>query len=477
MKKTTQYAVLPAAIATGVVVLLILTVTFGLWETCHDYEWHVIEEISGNVEVRDKPGWYYSGFASITNYPRVMEAFYSSHVDEGGGDDKSVRCTFNDGGTAQVSMHIRFRTPVEQEKRRIFHREFGGMPSNVVAAVRSHLVNCVKAAAPLMSASENQASRKAEFAAVIQDQLEDGLYEMKQVRKTLDDVAVAVEVKDGEIREKPAEVTATEVVTDDKGNPVIAQPSPLKEYGIQILQFSITEIEYDPDTLKQFSAKKQAFLLAEQAKADRQKAEQERLKIIAEGEAEVARIEAEGNQEKMKATVSADKEAEVAEIMKKKAVTEAMQKVEVAEQQKLETETMKEIALTKKEIAEIEAEAQIKLAEARQKELEIGGAISEESQRLAEIKAERDVKMAEHLAQLKVPNIVIVGPGGQQQDCPEGGTCPGGSQDLQGALINMALLKSLGLLDVKPEDNNVFRPKVKPVIAPAPRIGTASVSE
>jgi len=430
-----------AAAVLGVVALIVL---FGNMGYNRDDQWQIHQSVTGKITVIDRGGYYLNMFGTVTDYPRYRDSFYSAHHKEGGEEDDSIRCTFNDGGTAKVSVYVRFSTPPEEDQRRAFHRVYSANIDNTSQAVRAHLVNCVKAAAPLMSASENQASRKAEFAQVIQNMMQDGLYVMRQTRVTLEDQAL-IEVEanaDGKapvLREKPTEVMATEIVRDtETGKPLIAEASPLTKYGIGVEQFSVTDIDYDPETLKQFAAKKESFLLAEQAKAQRQQFVQEKLKIIAEGESEVARIEQEGNKEKMAATVSAEKEAAVAIINKDKAVTEATQKVEVAQQEKLEADTRFEIAEVQVKIAEEDKKAEIAVAEAKQKALEIGGALSEEERVLAEIAAERDAKVATALAGLKVPGVVIVG--------GKGSDSGGGGENLQSNLINLTLLRALGII-------------------------------
>jgi MarR-like DNA-binding transcriptional regulator SgrR of sgrS sRNA len=239
------------------------------------------------------------------------------------------------------------------------------------------------------------------------------------------------------MRERKAKVLATEIVRDAQGKPIIVQDSPLNRYGIKIIQFSVTETEYDQQTLQQFAAKKQSYLAAEQAKAQRQEEQQQRLMIIEKGLRQVAETEAASNLIKKKATVEADKEREVAIINKAKAVTQAQQKVEVAEQERQEAETRKAIAAIKAETADLEKKATVLAAEARAKQIEIGGGLSERDKVLAQIKADRDAKVAAALSTVKTPTVVIVG----------GKDGQGG--DLTSNLMNLMLLKSTGVLAEK----------------------------
>jgi len=133
------------------------------------------------------------------------------------------------------------------------------------AAVKAHATNCLKAIAPLMSGSEHQSARKAEFANIVERQLVKGLYEMKKVEKELKDRT--------DSEDKPITVFATEIVLNSDNIPVIAQQSPLVDkFKMTIEQFSVTSSDYDLETLQQFAEKKKAFLAAEKSKAEREAA-------------------------------------------------------------------------------------------------------------------------------------------------------------------------------------------------------------
>ncbi len=212
------------------------------------------------------------------------------------------------------------------------------------------------------------------------------------------------------------------------------QVSPLIQYGINLRQFSITETEYDDITLKQFEAKKKSYLAAEQAKAERQNEVQQRLMVEEKGRRQVADVQAEENQKKERATIQANQAAEVQVIAKRQAVTAAEQKTEVAFQAQKEAETLKNIAKIKADTAELDKKATISKAEAQQKSIELGGGLSEEKKVLAEIKRDRDIGVAKSLADIKTPNVVFGGSGGA-------------AGNTTGDLINMVLLKSLGILD------------------------------
>lgn len=426
-----------AAILTLFVLLFIFCGYHGLVGYNYDQNWQVHQSLFGQVTIIDTPGPYFKGLGSVWTYPRTMKAYYSAHRDEQeDGRDRSVPVTFNDNGTAMVSSYVMIRLPLTREKRRLLHQEFQASVENVKDAIRSHLINCLKASGPVMSASENQASRKAEFNQIVEDQLAKGLFKMIRTEIELSDLSTIEETKDEQgnktAHEKKARVQATQIVLDDDGKPIIMQPSPLLTYDIEVRQFSMTAIDYDEQTLKQFSAKKESHLNAERSKAQRQEEVQQRLMVEERGRRQVADVAAEENQKKTRAMIQAQQEADVAVVTKTRAVTAAAQRTEVAEQQRLEADKMRQIAQIKAATAELDKQATISAAQAQQKSIELGGGISEEKRVLATIAADRDVKVAQALAQVAVPGTVMIGgdKGGSYQD----------------ALMNLTLMRATGLL-------------------------------
>lgn len=426
-------------IAAGVAAFVSLIVVIVSWNGLvghndfHDYQ--IYQSAGGTVTVIDSAGYYPKFFGTTWTYPRTIE--FTNHQED------SIKATFNDGGTAQVATYVKLSLPTTTEHRLLLHQQFNGNPANIKPSVKAHLENCVKAAAPIMSASENQASRKGEFNQIIEEQLSLGLYKTVRTKIELDDLST---IEDGGVnekgekitREKKATVQATAIVNDTKtGKPIVIQQSPLLAYGVTVLQFSIKDIDYDPTTLSQFAAKKTSYLAAEQAKAERQQEVQQRLMIEEKGRRQVAEVDAKFNQVKKEAIIKAEQEAEVAVITKDQAVTLAKQKTEVAQQAQQEAEALRKIAETNAQTAELAKKSKISQAEAQQKSIELGGGITEKERVLAEIKAGRDEKVAQALAGVQSPKVIF-----------SGGSGGSGGDSLTSNLLNLKLLESLGIIDV-----------------------------
>lgn len=394
-----------------------------------DQSWLVIQYPWGQVKVIDTAGWYLRCGSSYWSYPRNWQVEYDQEF--------SFKVVFNDGGSAIMTAMVRFASPLTVDGKRNFHQLFGGNEDAVESAVWAHLSDAMKSSGPVMSASEHQSSRRGEFTALVQDQMQKGLFEMKRVSRQLLDQF--------DDKGKAITVYATEVVFDEEtGMQKIARPSPLTDFGIVITQFSITDVTYDDQTQRQFAQKKEAFLSAEGSKAQREKEVQERLMVEERGRREKAESESIALRKKAEEVINAQREKEVAELKAQKekivAETNAAKELAVAEYAKQEAETKArqelECAKLAKERAQQDAESQIILASAREQALKLGGAISEKDLLLAEVERDKAIGVAHELAQIQVPQFIISSAGSE-------------GADINGAMINMLLMRQLGVLPEK----------------------------
>lgn len=414
------------------------------------HTFHVWQSLGGRLEVIDQPGMYLQNFGKYWEYPRTVQVEFKQQGDEDG--DQSIRATFNDAGTAKMSCVLVLGMPTTAEQRLEFHRQFRGNIKNLEAVVYAHLTNAIKNSGPMMTATENQTGRKAEFNQIIEDQVRNGLYEFRRAERVIEGQTDAT----GKVVSEPIRLVATQIVTDGEGRPRFVNPSPLKQYGLTILQFSIVETEYDDMSRQQFAAKQSAFLKAESSRAERENEVQQALLAKAKGEREAAEAEATANLEKVKAEMQGKQKVAVAAQAKLEAETLAAQKLSVAEKEKeaalvaaqqaaevarVAAENELKIAEVKLQVAEKDAKAKIVLAEAAAKEIEVGGKLKDSEKILAEIRKERDVSVAQALSQIRVPATVI---GGQGAD--------GKGLDLTSQMISYQLLKSSGLLNPQPEN-------------------------
>jgi hypothetical protein len=410
-------------IAAGIVTLLLLvlglTLFNELWHSNDDQNWQVVQSVSGEVTIQNEPGWYFAPWARIWTWPKASDT----------NNFESKAVTFNDGGWADMKGVYRFRLPTITDRQRLLHREFSSAEDgpehgmlNIEAAIVAHLNNCLKNTGPMMSSSEYQTARKGEFYRHVDEQFRKGLYQTKKVERFL------IETNE---KGEPIKVIATEIVTGENGQPIVNEPSPLLSYGIEVTQFSISEIKYDDKTMEQFATKKAAFLAAENSKAQREAQIAERLMVEERGKKEKAEVEAQANKEKATAIIKAQQMVEVAS-------AQARQAEEAKKQAITEAQREKEVAQLRLDGAKLDAEGVKVKAAAEEERIKKAGALTEEKRVLAEIDKERHIGVAQALASVRVPSTYIVG--------------TGAGSDSNSGLFNLVLMRAAGLIstDSKP---------------------------
>lgn len=407
------------------------------WNNEEHYQ--IVEFPNGDISVIDTTGFHVQAFGQVFTYPRYVDTYLSKSTNEAGRSsaksaDSSVRVTFNDGGWGFMSNHLKFQMPVTSEKRIALHRHFGeGGEEAIREAINHHLINCLKNTGPLMSGSEHQSQRKAEFYQVVSDQLSKGLYTLERVKQKIergDKIEGFGDDQDVQY--------ITRIKRDASGRPVLSAPSPLSEYGITVVQYNQTDTVYDPDTESQINAKRNSYQLAEEAKAGVEKEHQKLQEVIEKGKLAVANVVAEEQKTKKGILVSALKDLDVKTINQREQVTIAEQEVAVAGEKLKQVTTELETSKIAIKIAEAEAKALIALSEATRAKLDMGGAFSEREQLLAEMKMQRNAAIAKSIAEIPSPRTVIMGEGKSGQS---GQTGAGASTSE--TLMNLILLQQL----------------------------------
>ncbi|WP_010583376.1 hypothetical protein [Schlesneria paludicola] len=398
---------LPYLAATlGVVVCAMCAPLIVQWNNEEHYQ--IVEFPDGDITVVDTTGFHVQAFGQVFTYPRYVDAYLSKSGDASSGSsrkgDTSVRVTFNDGGWGFMSNHLKFQMPVTREKRIALHRHFGeGGESAIREAIGHHLINCLKNTGPLMSGSEHQSQRKAEFYQVVSDQLSKGLYSMERVKQKIE----RGDKIDGFGEDQDVQYV-TRIKRDASGQPILSATSPLAEYGITVVQYNQTDTVYDRDTESQINAKRNSYQLAEEAKAGVEKEHQKLQEVVEKGRLAVANVEAEQQKTKKGILVNAQKDLDVKRINQREQVTIAEQAVSIAGENLKQVTTELETSKIAVKIAEAEAKSLISLSEATRAKLDQGGALSEREKMLAEMRMHRNMAIAKSISEIPSPKTVIL---------------------------------------------------------------------
>lgn len=276
--------------------------------------WYTINQTFyfGDLVTYMEPGMFWRLWGIPTKYKYSDIIYFSKHTEEGSKRDESVFVRFNDGGTAHVTVNVRYilsRAPEEAIK---VHRHFRSHENLINTCLRPLVEESVILSAAMMSSEESYTTKRSLFSQLARDQIVNGVYLTEQLEtKTVDPVT-------GE------ETTAFEVVIQkDKNNLPLRKEDPLKLYGIQMSQFVIKEIDYEKAVVAQIQVKREALMATIKAKAEALKAVEQRKTAEEEGMKNVSVSKYSALEEKERASVDARRQLEVA-------VTEAEKHLEVA---------------------------------------------------------------------------------------------------------------------------------------------------
>lgn len=349
-----------AAIICGVFTLIVLCMMGSIGEDVKN-EQIVVNQypFSGKMSYWTEPGFKWQWFGSTTDYYKTQQFWFGGKDVEGNSHGTPIKVIFNDASVGYIYGSLRVVLPTDVEHLKLIQTAYNGMDRLMNDLVAQNVVKVIYASGPLMSAFESYAEKKNDMVAYITDQLTYGVYKTT-VREE--------DVIDSFTGESKKVKVASLVADENAPNGYVrSEKSPFTSYGVIIDQVSITEITYDDKVNQQIQTQQQANMSIQTKKAEALAAQQDAIKAEAEGKAAAAK--AKWEQEKVKATevTKAEQEREVARLAAEKA--EFDKKRIVAEgQAEAEANRLKVAAgLTPQERAEWEYKTKVGVAEALSK--------------------------------------------------------------------------------------------------------------
>lgn len=340
------------------VALLVGVVTFSssILETNDSGNYQVKQAaVSGDMTVRTSPGTYGQLFGDIHTY-KVSDMNYFSKHDLDGGDSPTaevIKVRFNDGGTAEISGSLKFRLSTAEADQLKLHEEFKSYRSVQNDLIRQTLTEALKQTAALMRAEESYSTRRSEFTTLAEAQVEKGIFETN---------ASEVVRKDAEGNEFVDRTV--EVMLDKDGNPVVRKVSPLLRYNIEVLQFTIKDIDFDKTIDALIAKKKEAEQAKVVAKSNAERAKQDTITEFEQGQARIAKAKANEEVAKITAVTQAEKDFEVAKFNRKRAEEDAKAQLVVKEAEAKAAKLLVSAGLTPLDRANIEMQTSIEVAKA-----------------------------------------------------------------------------------------------------------------
>lgn len=393
------------AVVIGTIAIVPLTIGINDagYRTVIQYPW-------GSLSVKFSPGLYSHFFGSTETYPDVA-SFDFDEASAGGEaliDTSGIKVRYQDGGTGTIYGKARFILPNDEETMLKAHKAFNtkqGLAQKLLKPVTEESQNLT---AGLLTSEGAYAEQRGTYIEWSLDQLENGKYRTILQGKQIED-------ETGEKEWKQVPVIALE---EDNITPKRLGSSDLTDYGITVSGYQITNWGFEPKTLEQISAKREATMAIITAKANAERAKQDKITAKEEGLKNVEIAKYEKEVEKQKAVTEAEQKKEVA-------ILGAQQMVDVAKQIKLEAEQKKEAAI-----------------EYKQEQILIGEGESERKR----LVLEADGALEQKLAAYKEVMMGFAKAVGQQKWVPEvmmgGGTSGGEQVNSAQQLIDMFAVKT-----------------------------------
>ena len=328
----------------------------------------VIQSFTGSTSVKTQGGIYFGILPKIWTYNKTNQVAFSFEKDESK-DNDGVHVFFSNKGQGDVSTQVTYNLLLEEEKVYRMHELAKGDDDVIDRRILATIREITMREAGQITSSDAIEKRE-EFANAIRQQ-------------------------------------------------ILHNPDYL-EIGVDITQFTITNITFDDLTIVAYKKAQEADLQKKTAEAEKlnfvmqkEKVEAEAAKQIAEskGKAEVEKTKAitDAEREKELAEIKAKQDVAVAELAKQKAIVEANKQLEVAEIQKKEEQT-------RLEVVRIQVEQKIAEAEAKKQQIELAGDIKEKERFELEIQMKTRIEMAKAIAQglngVKLPTTLFIGANG-----------------------------------------------------------------
>jgi hypothetical protein len=287
-----------------ILILIIVLPTVGSIVGRNHSGWYTINQTFyfGDLKTYMVPGMYWRLWGIPTKYKYSDIIYFSKHSEEGSRRDESIFVRFNDGGTANVTVNVRYilsRAPQDAIK---IHRHFRSHENLINTCLRPLVEESVILSAAMMSSEESYTTKRSLFSQLARDQIINGIYLTDQKE---------IKVKDPVTGE---ETSSFEVVIkrDPKTNEPFRKENPIQLYTIQMSQFVIKEIDYEKAVVAQIQVKREALMATIKAKAEAKKAVEQRKTAEEEGLKDVSVSQYTAMEKKEKAVVDARRQLEVA---------------------------------------------------------------------------------------------------------------------------------------------------------------------
>lgn len=266
---------------------------------------------TGEMAYWTTPGLKGQWFGKTTYYYKTQQFWFGSSDDNNRQQGNPIPVIFNDASDGQIYGSLRVKLPADIEHLSRIQTDYNGMDRLMNDLVAQTVTKVIYASGPLMSAFESYAEKKNDLIDYITDQLNNGVY------KTTVTTEDTVDPITGE--KKTVKLAALIPDENAPGGYKRSEASPFAYYGLSIGQVAVSKIDYSDKVKQQIAQQQEANMLIQTSKAKSAAAVQEAVRAEQEGKAIAAK--AKWEQEKIKAVevTKAEQEREVSRLAAEKA--------------------------------------------------------------------------------------------------------------------------------------------------------------
>lgn len=258
----------------------------------------VQDPLDGDLHFYYSAGIKMQNFGTVTSYQK--RSIYNFET--------SVR--FNDGGHGTMIGSVQYELPLIDSKMRKIQEQYGSQEAVEQQLMKTVVDKCIYMVGPLMSSKESYAEKRNYLISYVEDQIANGVYmTTSKETKMVDQMTGAQKT-----------IAVVTIVEDTlKGEPKRQESAILQEFAIKTKNFSISALPYDSAVEKQIKQQQQLAMDVQTSIAGAKKAEQRAITVAKDGEADAA--EAKWKQEAIKAKLvtEAEQNLEVAKLEKQTA--------------------------------------------------------------------------------------------------------------------------------------------------------------
>lgn len=311
---------------------------------------------TGNMSYWTTPGFKWQWFGHTTSYYKTQQLWFGSEDDKGHQQGEPIPVIFNDASDGLIYGSLRVKLPIDTEHLSRIQTDYNGMDRLMSDLVRPTVTKVIYASGPLMSAFESYAEKKNDLISYITDQLNNGVYRTRIITQETED-ALTGEKK----------TTKMASLVEDENAPggfARSETSPFSYYGLEIGQVAVSRIAYSDQVTAQISRQQEANMAVQTARAQALQAQQDAITQEEKGRAAATAAKWEQEKEKAVQVTKAEQEREVSRLAAEKAEFDKMKIIAEGEAEAAANRAKVAAGLTPQERAEWDYKTKVGVADA-----------------------------------------------------------------------------------------------------------------